>query len=355
MRTRPWTVLLIMLAGWMNRHQQDMIEYLREENKILREKFGKRRIILNDDQRRRLAVRGKELGKKLLSEVSTIFSPETVLRWHRDLIARKYDGSGSRKMGRPQISDELRDLIIKVAKANRDWGYPRIQGQLKYLGYKVSPKTIANVLKKAGIEPQPDRKKKITWKEFIRNHWHSLCAIDFCTTEIYTAKGLTRYMILVVIDYSTRKVEIAGIIEQAYGDWMKQMAKNLTDPFCGFLKDKKYLIHDRDPLYTHAFIDILKSAGVEHIKSMPLAPNFSPFIERFIRSLKHECLNRMLIFRPGTSAHTIVSSYVDSLSSGAPRINRLTILSSTPRRKAPVKLSAMNVLAGCLKFYRRAA
>ena len=99
MRTRPWTVLLIMLAGWMNRHQQDMIEYLREENKILREKFGKRRIILNDDQRRRLAVRGKELGKKLLSEVSTIFSPETVLRWHRDLIARKYDGSGSRKTG----------------------------------------------------------------------------------------------------------------------------------------------------------------------------------------------------------------------------------------------------------------
>ena len=99
-----------------------MIEYLREENKILREKFGKRRIILNDDQRRRLAVRGKELGKKLLSEVSTIFSPDTILRWHRTLIAQKYDGSKNRKFGRPQISDELRNIIIKVAKSNRGWG-----------------------------------------------------------------------------------------------------------------------------------------------------------------------------------------------------------------------------------------
>ncbi|OHB44342.1 MAG: hypothetical protein A2Y13_09165 [Planctomycetes bacterium GWC2_45_44] len=123
MKTRTWTVLLIMLAGWMNRHQQDILEYLKEENKILREKFGKMRIILNDDQRRRLAVRGKELGKKLLSEVSTIFSPDTILRWHRALIAQKYDGSLCRKMGRPQISDELRNLIIKIAKGNRDWGY----------------------------------------------------------------------------------------------------------------------------------------------------------------------------------------------------------------------------------------
>jgi hypothetical protein len=194
-----------MLAGWMNRHQQDMIEYLREENKILREKFGKRRIILNDDQRRRLAVRGKELGKKLLSEVSTIFSPDTILRWHRTLIAQKYDGSKNRKLGRPQISDELRNLIIKVAQKNRGWGYTRIQGQLKYLGYKVCPKTIANILKKEGLEPQPDRQRKTTWAEFIRSHWQSLSAIDFFTTEVYTLKGLTRYMVLVAIDYSTRQ------------------------------------------------------------------------------------------------------------------------------------------------------
>ena len=353
MRTRPWTVLLIMLAGWMNRHQQDIIEYLIEENKILREKLGKRRIILNDDQRRRLAVRGKELGKKLLSEVSTMFSPATVLRWHRRLIAQKYDGAKNRKLGRPKISEELYNMIVKIAKDNRGWGYIRIQGQLKYLGYKATISTIGNVLKKQGIDPQPYRSNKTTWKEFIKNHWHSLAAIDFVTTEIYTLNGLTRYMVLVVIDYSTRKVEVAGIIEQAYGDWMKQMAKNLTDPITGFLKDKKYLIHDRDPLYTQAFIDILKSANVEHIRSMPIAPNFSPFIERFFRSLKSECLDKMLIFGEVHLRH-IVSSYIEHYHQERPH-QSLDNNIITPLPQGNGKIECKERLGGLLKFYRRAA
>jgi putative transposase len=117
-------------------------------------------------------------------------------------------------------------------------------------------------------------------------------------------------MVLVVIDYSTRRVEIAGVIEQAYGDWVKQMAKNLTDPLSGFLKAKRYLIHDRDPLYTEEFITILKAAGINPIKSMPMAPNFSPFVERFIRSIKSECLNRMLIFGEAHLRH-VVFSYIE--------------------------------------------
>ncbi len=201
----------------------------------------------------------------------------------------------NRNMGRPPISEELRNIIIKMASQNRDWGYTRIQGQLKYLKFKVSVKTIANILTKEGLEPQPDRKKKTTWAEFIKSHWQSLTAIDFFTAEVYTLKGLTRYMVLVAIDYATRKVEIVGIIEQAHDDWLKQIGKNLTDPFCGFLKEKKYVVHDRDPLYTNAFINILKAGGVEAIKSMPLAPNFNPFVERLIRSKKYEFLDRMLI------------------------------------------------------------
>ena len=129
MRTRPWTMPLAMMAGWMNRQQQDMIDHLKEENKILREKLGPKRICLNNDQRKRLAIMGKSLGRKLLSEVSTAVSPDTILRWHGSLVARKYDGSKSAKFGRPQISEELRNLVIKIAKANRDWGYIRIQGQ----------------------------------------------------------------------------------------------------------------------------------------------------------------------------------------------------------------------------------
>ncbi|MEN6385763.1 MAG: hypothetical protein ABFD79_11280, partial [Phycisphaerales bacterium] len=286
MKTRPMTMLLVMLAGWINRHQQDVIEYLKAENAILKEKLGKKRIILSDQQRRTLAVLAKKISRKALDEICCVFSPDTILRWHRELIARKYDGSKNRKYGRPQISEELRNLIIKIAKKNRGWGYTRIQGQLKYLKFKVSVRTIANILKKEGLEPQPDRQRKTTWAEFIKSHWQSLTAIDFLTTEVYTIKGLTRYMVLVAIDYATRKVEIAGIIEQAHGDWMKQIAKNLTDPFAGFLKKKKYVVRDRDPLYTDAFIEILRAGGVKAIKSMPMAPNFSPFVERFIRSIK---------------------------------------------------------------------
>jgi len=116
-------------------------------------------------------------------------------------------------------------------------------------------------------------------------------------------------MVFVVIDYATRKVEIAGIAEAAYGDWMVQMARNLTDPFCGFLKDKKYLIHDRDVFYTQPFTQTLKAGGVKPIKSMPLAPNFSPFVERFIRSIKSECLDRMIILGEAHLRY-VISEYV---------------------------------------------
>lgn len=353
MKQRLHVMLLLMLAGWINRHQQDMIDYLLEENKILREKLGKKRLLLNDDQRRRLAVRAKRLSRKALAEICKIFSPATLMWWHRVLIARKYDGSVRRGMGRPQISDKLRSAIIDVAKDNRDWGYIRIQGQLKYLGFKVSIATIGRVLKRAGLEPQPDRQRKTTWAEFIKTHWQSLAACDFLTTEIYTAKGLTRYMVFVVIDYATRKVEIAGIVEQAYGDWMKQMAKNLTDPFCGFLKDKKYLIRDRDPLYTAAFIEMLKAGGVKSIKSMPLAPNFSPFVERFIRSIKSECLDRMLIFGEAHLRYCIEEYVAHYHTERAHQGLDNTIIEPPPQGTG--EIVRQERLGGLLKFYRRAA
>jgi hypothetical protein len=283
MKTQPLAVLLAMMAGWLNRHQQQAIEYLKAENSILRDELlkatGKKRILLNDSQKRRLAILGRGLGRKLLGEICTVFSPASIMKWHFKLVAMKYDGTQHRKKyGRPQITDELRNLIIKLAKANRDWGSIRIQGQLKYLGYKVCPKTISTILKKHGLEPDPDRKRQTTWNDFVKSHMQSLAAIDFFSVEIYTFRGLTRYMVLTVIDYATRKVEIAGVIEQANGKWMKQIAKNLTDPIDGFLKDKKYLIHDRDTLFTKKFRQILKSAGLKPLRTPPLSPKLSPFI-----------------------------------------------------------------------------
>jgi hypothetical protein len=119
----PFQFVLIAVAGWMNQRQLQVIEYLREENRVLREQLGERRLRLTDDQRRRLAAKAKGLGRKVLAELATIVTPETLLRWHRQLIAQKYDGSGRRRPGRPRTADEVEDLVVQMAQQNRDWGY----------------------------------------------------------------------------------------------------------------------------------------------------------------------------------------------------------------------------------------
>jgi putative transposase len=296
MKVKPMGMLLMMLAGWINRHQQDVIEYFKEENRVLREKIGKKRILLNDNQRIRLARLGKRLGRSVLNDACCAFSPDTILKWHRRLVARKYDGSKKRVPGRGRISEELEQLIIQIARKNKTWGYRRIKGQLKYLGHNISHTTVDNVLKRNGYDPSPDRGRKTRWSEFLKTHWESLAAIDFFSTEIYTLSSLTRYMVLVSIHYATRKVEVVGIIQQAHGQWMSQKARNLVDQFCGFLKDKKYLIHDRDSLFSEEFREILKAAGVKPIRTLPMAPHLNCVMERFVRSIKSEALNRMLIF-----------------------------------------------------------
>ncbi|MBI9060314.1 MAG: transposase [Labilibaculum sp.] len=350
---KPQLVLLAMLAGWMNRQQQDVIEYLKAENKILREKLGTKRIVLNDDQRRRLAVLAKKIGRKALAEVCGLFTPDTILAWHRKLVAMKYDGSRNRKPGRPAISEELEKLIVKIAKQNRDWGYLRISGQLKYLGYTASRPTIAKILKKHGIEPSPERKKKTTWNEFIKRQWHSLAAIDFFTVEAYTLRGLTRFMVLTAIDYSTRKVEIVGVSHNPDGQWMEQMARNLTDCEEGFLKDKKYLIHDCDKLFTKKFKKILEDGGVKAKRTSPVSPNLTPFIERFVRSIKSECTRKMLIFGEKHLRH-IVSSYVNHYHHERPH-QSLDNEMIEPLPQGNGKVECHEQLGGLLKSYRRAA
>ena len=142
---QPWQLILIILAGWINRQQQEVIEYLRTENAVLNEKLGKKRILLTDDQRRRLAVKGKSLGRKQLLQVGTLFTPDTILRWHRQLVANKWDYSDRRKKksGRPRTRQVIVELTVKFAKENPTWGYDRISGALSNVGYHITDTTIA--------------------------------------------------------------------------------------------------------------------------------------------------------------------------------------------------------------------
>src|SRR3954454_12455750 len=175
----PFRFLLIAVSGWMNQHQLLIIEYLREENRVLREQLGDRRLRFNDDQRRRLAAKAKGLGRRRLAEVATLVTPDTLLAWHRKLIAQKYDGSERRGPGRPRTRPELEALVVRMAEENPGWGYRRIQGALSNLKHRLARSTIAAILERHGIEPTPERNRKTTWKEFLSRHWELIVAADF--------------------------------------------------------------------------------------------------------------------------------------------------------------------------------
>ena len=149
----PFQFVVIVLAGWMNQRQQNVIEYLREENRVLREQLGERRLRFTDDQRRRLAVRAKGLGRKLLAQVATLVTPDTVLAWHRKLIAQKYDDSARRKPGRPLTKNDLAALVVRMARENSGWGYDRIARALQNLGHNISDQTIGNILTSVRYQP----------------------------------------------------------------------------------------------------------------------------------------------------------------------------------------------------------
>jgi putative transposase len=216
---------------------------LREENLVLRQQLGERRLRFSDDQRRRLAVRGKKLGRKLLTEIVTLVTPATLLAWHRKLIAQKYDGSTNRKPGRPLKPKGLTALVIRMARENLDWGYRRLQGALANLGHECARSTIAAMLRRHGIEPAPERNQKTTWKEFLKRHWDLILAADFFTIEVWTRKGLTRFLVLFFIDLKTRRAEIAGIASRANSLWMSQVSRRATDAVDGILNGRR-LVHE---------------------------------------------------------------------------------------------------------------
>jgi putative transposase len=350
----PFSFLVLSLAGWMNQHQQHVIHYLIEENRVLREQLGNRRMRFTDDQRRRLAVRAKKLGRRLLKEVATIVTPETLLAWHRKLIARKYDGTANRGPGRPRTADEIAALVTRMAKENRTWGYRRIQGALANLGYMVAHQTIGNILKEHGIEPAPERSRKTTWREFLTRHWDQIVASDFFTVEVWTPKGLQRYIVLFFIELCTRRVEVGGIASKANGLWMAQVARNLTDDVDGFFKGKRYLIHDRDPLYTREFLNMLEDGGIQSVKLPPRSPNLNAYAERFVRSIKEGCLDQMILFGEDSlrnSVHNFLEHYHRERNHQGLE-NRLIV---------PLKTSVESVgavecrqrLGGLLKYYYR--
>jgi hypothetical protein len=189
------------------------------------------------------------------------------------------------------------------------WGYDRIQGALGNLGYRVAPNTVRNILKKHGIEPAPERSKRTSWKTFLIAHRDTLAPTDFFTVEVWTAHGLTTYYVLFFIHLSTRYVRIGGVTAAPNGTFMKQVARNLTDVEDGFLLEKRFLIMDRDTKYTEGFREHFDCEGIKPVRCPVRAPNCNAVAERFVRSIKEECLNRIIFFGE-TSLRRAIREYM---------------------------------------------
>jgi transposase InsO family protein len=295
-RPSPLALLTAIFAGWVNRHQRGVIDYLVEENRILRARLGKSRLLFTDAERRRLARKGGPLGRRILEAIVSIATPGTILAWHRKLVAAKWTYKNRRRTKKTDARKEIEALVVRFATENSGWGYDKIQGALLNLGHDVAPNTIKAILRRHGIEPAPERRRRTSWKRFLKVHAASIVATDFFTTEVWTARGLITHYVLFAIDHATRAVQILSATAHPNAEFMKRAALDLVN---GILRGKRFLIADRDTKFSEAFQAILTKAGIELVHCPPSAPNCNAIAERWIRSAREEVLDQMIFFGPG--------------------------------------------------------
>ncbi len=319
---------------------------------MLEEQLGKKRLRPTDDQRRRLAAKGAVLGRRLLSRVATIVTPDTILRWHRQLIAAKWTYPAKRRVGRPGVMKAIREPIVRMATENPTWGYCRIQGELKKLGHQVARSTIARTLKEHGVPPSPAR--PTSWRTFLRGHADVIAGADFFTAEVWTARGLITHYVFFVIDHLTRAVQVAGITTNPDGAFMAQVARNLTDPFDGFLRRKRHLILDRDTKFTAQFRAILERAGVRVVRTAFQAPNMNAIAERWVQSVKRECLDQLILFGDDR-LRRVLRDYVTHYNTERPHQGIGNVPIDGERDVGQGDVVVRERIGGVLKHYHRAA
>jgi hypothetical protein len=288
--------MLAYITGTVDQELLLRNEYLAAENRILKAQI-KGRLLHSEADKATLAEIAHRLGRKALEEVAAAATPDTILGWYRKLIAKKFDGSRFRRSaGRPRVEEETERLVVRMAKENPTWGYDRIVGALANLGQRLSDQTVGNILRRHGVPPAPKRKHTTSWKDFIRAHMDVLVGTDFFTVEVLTLKGLVTYYVLFFIQLESRRVCLAGITPHPDQQWMEQMGRNVTMQKWGFLANSRYLLHDRDTKFCLSFRQLIEAGRV---KTMPLparSPNLNAYAERWVRSVKQECLSKLILF-----------------------------------------------------------
>jgi putative transposase len=284
-----------------------------------------------------------------------VAKPDTILAWYRKLIAQKVDGSKRRQYpGRPPVDEALEALIVRMAQDNSGWGYDRIVGALANLGYAVSDQTVGNVLRRHGIAPAPQRSRTMSWKNFLAAHMNVLGGADFFTVEVLRWRGLVTYYVLFFIHLETRRVTIAGITRHPDGEWMEQIARSATHEIWGYLNRCRYVLHDRDKKFCASFRSVLSAAGVRPILLPAKSPNLNAYAERWVRSVKRECLSKLVLLGEGPLQRSLTeytAHYHLERNHQGKDNQLLTPLVGYNGRK----IHCRQRLGGLLKFYARAA
>jgi putative transposase len=345
--------LLLLLARATEKELVQMVEYLKAENRMLRSRLPKR-IEATPAERARLLKLGARLGSKL-KEVISIVHPRTFARW----LSESESGKKPRKRGRPRKPEQIRQLILDMAKAT-GWGYRRILGELKKLRiYNISRTTVKRLLQDNGFDPGPKRGYG-SWAEFIERHFKTVWVTDFFTKTVWTMRGPVTYYILFFIHLHTRRVHIAGMTPNPDGDWMALAARNMSMIFAEEKPEFQptHIIRDRDTKFTHQFCSVLETDGIEFRPIPPRSPNLNPYAESFVGRVKAECLNHFIVFGENHLRH-ILKEWVSYYHRFRPHQGLGNVPINTPpaplhefRSEDVVRHEA---LGGLLKHYERRA
>jgi putative transposase len=352
-----WARLLACVTGTVNQELLLRNEYLAAENRILRGQI-KGRLLLSEGEKGTLAEIAHRLGRKALEDVAAAAKPDTILGWYRQLIANKFDGSKFRRsVGRPKVDQETEHSVVQMARENPSWGYDRIVGALANLGHRLSDQTVGNILCRGDIPPAPQRKKATSWKDFIRSHRDVLVGMDFFTTEVLTLKGLTTYYVLFFIHLETRRVNLAGFTPYPDDEWLEQQARNMTMEGWGCLRGCRYLLHDRDAKFCQSFRELIKTGSVNPLRLPARSPNLNSYAERWVRSVKDECLSRLILFGESSLRRAlqqyIVHYHEERNHQG--KDNRILFPSRPEARRNMGAVRCRERLGGLLKYYEREA
>ena len=329
---------------------------LRHENQVLRRQAGGRPRWDHTD-RLWLTALSRLVNRCRWAEIFPV-TPATILRWHRNLVARKWTFTERRRPGRPSTGASIKTLILRMARENPSWGHRRIQGELAQLGYPIAASTVWEILHAAGIDPAP-RRAGPSWRQFLAAQADAIIACDFLVVETALLK---RVYVLVFIEHGTRRLHLGGVTAHPTGAWAVQQARNLAMDLGDRLGTLRFLIHDRDPLLTAAFAEVFKVEGIQIIKTLPKTPRMNAICERVIGTLRRELLDRILILGERHLA-MVLGEYLYHYNAARPhqsRCQRPPDLQTLPTRDTADltdlrTIRRRTVMAGAISEYHHAA